>query len=172
MVPLLSQCILLFLKLLLNWGRGQMWHDSNLNIISAQFLTTLGPYINSPPSSQLTWVSLQTCGFPIFILFEVLFPASTGLLAPFSASSEHSIGAIGLRDGFIPVLGGEHIFVVFWHNPHIVFLLFRLNMNCPNPLNTAQASRFWCFYWQWWAITSSTQHILQYFYKCLVWYGL
>lgn len=130
-VPLLSQYIFPFHELLLRWGRRPAWHGNSLIIISAQFLTTPGPYIHSPPSSQLTCVSLQTLGYPNCILFEVLFLAFTGLLAPFSASSKHFLGAKGLWEVFSSsLLVYEHIFVFSWHT---AFVLFRLNMSLPHP---------------------------------------
>lgn len=127
MVPLLSQCILVFLKLLLNWDRGQAWHDGSLTVISAQFLRTEGSYINSHLSSQLTRVSLHLWVSHFYFIWGFVpsfhWPVCTIFFLPPQALE------------MVPnpsLLGGEHIFVGFWHSPHIAFLLFRLNMNLPS----------------------------------------
>lgn len=174
MVPLLSQCILLCLELLLNGDRGQVWKDNSLTVISAQFLTTVGPYVNSPLSSHWPVFHYRPMGFPFSFLFAVLFPASTALLAPFSASCEHSIGAIGLGDDsiLISVRRWAHICGLLAQSPHCLPVV--QTKHEPALFSSIQLKHpgFDAFHWQWQALSSSTQHILWYFYRCFVWCGL
>lgn len=144
------------------------WLQFNYNFSTIS--NNSGAHINSPPSSQLTCIFLQTYGFPIFILFEVLFPASTGLFA----SSENSVGAIGLGDGSIPISVRRcaHICGFSAQSPHCLPVVQTEHEPAWSFWIQLKHPGFDAFRWQWQTLTCSTQHILCYFYKCLVWCGL